>query len=205
LKRTKRRILTSIIAAKDEYELALGASIDAYRYNDETHIIQVGRDTPTAEFYALTGYTCSIRAAMDNHNLRGMAYRSIWPGSDYPDDIVVMFMEVGWRVSDPDAVRTSIEYNPDKIITATRYFQWDDDHYRVDGPYRPARIPIAAKAKQGIHWSSPVQTAPDWMWSSRNLWVDGGFDIIDVTFTYPGYKWADGQPDLQPIEGRVFA
>lgn len=207
MKRHKRRIHVSIVALKDELLLAEEAVADAYRYADEIHVIQMGRDSPTAEFTHIPG--CFIHAVPltpDYPHARAMAYRRLWPNSSYPEDVVIMFMEVGWRVSDADSVRSAIEYNPEKILTTTRYFQWDDDHYRVDGLYRPARLPLAARARQGIHWTSGVQTAPDWMWTQRAQWVEAPFDIIDVTFlghTDQEYRWESGEPKLQAMPGRA--
>lgn len=209
MKRHKRRIHVSIVALKDEELLAEEAMEDAYRYADEIHVIQMGRDRPSQEFVNLAGYKLSmvhsVPLSPDHAQARAMAYRRLWPNNSYPDDVVIMFMEVGWRVSDADAVRNAIEFNPEKILTATRYFQWDADHYRVDDMYRPATIPIAARARQGVHWTSGAQTAPDWMWTQRHEWVEAPFDIIDVTFLGhldQNYRWGDGEPKLQRMPGR---
>jgi hypothetical protein len=204
LKRTKRRILVSIVVLPDEEVLAGEAVEDAYRYADEVHVIQAGRSTPSRAFAAMSSFVHAIPVSMTSPRDRSLAYRSVWPTREYPADVVIMFLEVGYRVSDADAVRTSIEFNPGKVITAMRYFQWDLDFYRVDGRYRPARLPVAASAKQGVHWVSPVQTVPDWMWSSRDAWVEASFDIVDVTFMDAGHRWDDGQPKLEAMPGRVY-
>ena len=211
MKRHKRRIIVSIIALKDEALLAQEAIADAYRYADEIHVIQMGRSAPDAEFQGLVdrqhSFVHSVPWSLDLAGARAMAYRRLWPNSDYPDDVVIMFMEVGWRVNDADSVRNVIEFNPEKVITATRYFQWDADHYRVDNMYRPTKLPIAARARQGVHWTSGIQTAPDWMWRKAG-WVDAPFDIIDVTYlghTDQEYRWDTDEPKLKPIPGRALA
>lgn len=210
MKRHKRRIHVSIAALKGEAMLAEEAIEDAYRYADEVHVIEMGRRKPTREFQDLATppfvFVHAVPVTPDRPQARAMAYRRLWPNSHYPEDVVIMFMEVGWRVSDTDSVRNAIEFNPEKILTATRYFQWDDDHYRVDDLFRPRRVPFAARARQGVHWTSGIQTAPDWMWTQRTRWVEAPIDIIDVTFldhTDQTYRWdTERSPQLRLMPGR---
>lgn len=207
VKRHKRRIFVSIVALSDEVELAKGAVDNARRYADETYVVQMGRSDPTPEFQELHATVGAVAISPDYASGRGQAYRWMWPSHRYingPDNVTMLFMEVGWRIPDTDSVRNAIEYHPENVLTAVRRFQWDDDHYRVDGLFRPGRLPIAARARQGLSWTSGLRTAPDWMWEATTEWVEAPFDVVDVTFMDETYRWGDDEPKLEPIPGRVF-
>jgi hypothetical protein len=116
-----------------------------------------------------------------------------------------MYMEVGWRISEPDTVRTAVEYTHKGIITAMRYFQWDEDHFRIDGPYQPARLPVAGAYLMDAYWDDPYTTAPTWMWAQRKRWTEAPFHIIDKTFLFPSYRPEGGRPPkLTPTYEKTF-
>lgn len=120
-------------------------------------------------------------------------------------DRVVLFLEAGQHVDEPEIVRPCVERNDGKVLTALRRFQWDDEHYRVDGIYVPARMPALGEYKVASHWDDPLSTAPAWMWSSRVLWVEAPFSIIDPVYMNPDNRIDDGAPKLVPTRGRLFA
>lgn len=141
----------------------------------------------------------------DTRNYRDAAYGSVVHHLVEPRGQVILFLEAAQHVDEPDLVRPGVELNADKILTATRSFQWDTDHHRVDGIYRPARFPVAGPMKMGIHWDDPLSTAPAWMWNDTPSWVEVPFEIIDRTYMNPTQRFDDGVPKLQPTRGRLFA
>lgn len=191
----------------DDRTLILGALDHAQQYADEVFIWAGGMHGLLGglreDVISAGGGFINVGPDFSTRHFRSHAFRVM--RKDQPNDAVcTMFLEVGQRVSDFDVVRPTIEFNNGKIITAIRRFRWDDDHYRVDGPYAAQRMPVAGPAVSSSEWSNGLTTAPDWMWGGRVIWVEAPFEIIDITFTFPDYRWDDGEPVLEPIPGRVF-
>lgn len=157
----------------------------------DTKLIYVMRDLNTTMYHS--------------DALRGVANDLAGRATDIEPQPVVLYLEAAQHVNEPDLVRSSIEFNPDMILAATRHFQWDDENYRVDGIYGPARMPVAAPIKREAHWDHPLSTAPAWMWSSRVMWRDAPFTIVDRTYMNPANRINDGVPKLAPTRGRLFA
>lgn len=209
MKRTKKRISVSVITLPEDNDIILGAMENAYAYADEVHVFHTesGKGVlslPDDDYYGLVQHH-PVLLDLRHANSRAYANRLLWPNSDPPEDLVVFYLEAGHRIDNTDLARFAVEYNPGKILTAMRYFQWDEDHYRADDQYRPQRLPIAGGYSTSAHWSDNLQTAPDWMWARRSQWVEVPFNIIDVTFMDPSYRWDDGKPDLQPLPERIFS
>lgn len=215
MKRTKKHI-TALIPAfpDDDARLIFGAAADAYRYADD---IYVGIALPAHQGLRDEAFTVLERrlardygakilvslTAFDDPRFRRNIHNSFGAASDRPRAVV--YSEVGWRISEPDSVRDVIEYN-DGVISAVRFFQWDDTHFRIDHQYRPTRIPLVGEYRHDAHWEDPMTSAPAWMWAQRTRWVEAPFHVVDETFTYDKYRPEDPrEPSLSLITEKVFS
>lgn len=206
VKRVKKSIEVVIpVLADDSYELIHEAAANAYEYADHVFFCMAETRTPPGPLQAslMKRYGAHLLAngyPYDSPFFRGQLNRQIrTEGAGY-EPRVIFYAEIGWRVSRTDLVRDAVEFHDSQILTAMRYFQWEKNQFRIDGEYRPARLPMFGSYLSDAHWTDPLQAAPSWMWSARTRWVEAPFFINDTLFTYPGYKPRDPRtPTLTPI------
>lgn len=217
MKRTKKNIVVFIpILKEDDDDLILDAAADAYRYADDIYFVRASTNSIHSG-----GATKLVNTLMREYGAHVLVNRL--PGHSqrfrfvshlaltkekmsHPDrEAILYYAEVGWRISEPDIVRTTIEYN-NGVIAAQRYFQWDEENFRIDGQYQPTRLPIFGIYQSAAQWQDPISTAPTWMWSVRPRWIEAPFYIKDVTFMNPEYRTKDRRtPNLSPIHEKTFA
>ena len=158
------------MADRDQVEVAIDSAKNASIYADKVYVSVplTGKMNEVVSRIAAVPNTNLIRVShktVTSTRYRDMAYAGM-KADQIGDRHVVMFLEAGQHVDEPEIVRDSIERNDGKILTALRHFQWDDEHYRVDGIYVPARFPVMGELRLSTHWDNPLSTAPAWMWSS---------------------------------------
>lgn len=210
MKRVKKHIIVLVTADRDQVDAAIDSAKHASIYANVVYVAVplTGRIDEVASIVAAVPQTKLVRVShqsVTSTRYRDMAYAGM--KADLIGDVdrhVVMFLEAGQHVDEPEIVRDSIERHDGKILTALRQFQWDNEHYRVDGIYVPARFPVVGEFRLSSHWDEPLSTAPAWMWSSSTLWVEASFSIIDPTYMNPDNRINDGAPKLEPTRGRLF-
>ncbi len=207
----KKHIVVLIVGDRDQAQTAIDSAKHASIYANAIYVAmpRTGGIQEVAARVAAVPNAKLVRVthrSVTSPRYRNAAYMGTT--ADQVGDVsrhVVLFLEAGQRVDDPEIVRPCIERNDGKILTAVRQFQWDDDHYRTDGIYVPAHLPVMGELRRAIHWDNALSTAPAWMWSSRALWVEAPFTIIDSTYMNPENRIDDGPPKLVPTRGRLFA
>ena len=211
LRTIKKHIVVLIVADRGQVEEALESAREASIYADVVYVAlpRTGKIEDAAAAVAAVPKAKLIRVtqwSVMSTQFRKSAYSGVT--ADQIGEVrhhVVLFLEAGQWVDDPEIVRPTVERNDGKILTAIRQFKWDEEHYRVDGIYMPARFPVIGEVRKSIWWDSHLSTAPAWMWSSSSLWVDAPFKIIDPTYMNPANRLGDGAPKLEPTRGRLFA
>ncbi len=207
----KKHIVVLIMADRYEVKEAIDSAKKASIYADVVYVAlpRTGKIEDAAVHIASVTKAKLIRVtqwSVMSPKYRKSAYSGLT--ADQIGEVkhhVVLFLEAGQWVDDPEIVRPSVERNDGKILTAIRQFQWDDEHYRVDGIYMPARFPVIGEVRRSVYWDNHLSTAPAWMWSSSALWVDAPFSIIDPTYMNTANRLDDGTPKLEPTRGRLFA
>ncbi len=211
MRTVKKRIVVLIVADRFQVEEALNSAREASIYADVVYVAlpRTGKIEDAAAAVAAVPKAKLIRVtqwSVMSTQFRKSAYSGVT--ADQIGEVkhrVVLFLEAGQWVDEPEIVRPTVERNDGKILTAIRQFKWDEDHYRVDGIYMPARFPVIGDIRKSIYWDSHLSTAPAWMWSSSQLWVDAPFKIIDPTYMTTANRLDDGAPKLEPTRGRLFA
>lgn len=207
----KKHIVVLIMADRYEVDEAIDSAKKASIYADAIYVAlpRTGKIEDAAARVAAVSKVKLVRVtqwSVMSPKYRKSAYSGLT--ADQIGEVkhhVVLFLEAGQWVDEPEIVRPTVERNDGKILTAIRQFQWDDEHYRVDGIYMPARLPVIGEVRGSVYWDNHLSTAPAWMWSSSSLWVDAPFSIIDPTYMNTANRLDDGAPKLEPTRGRLFA
>ncbi len=210
MRRVKKHIIVLVMADRDQVDAAIDSAKQASIYANVVYVAvpRTGQIEEAARRVASVPNAKLVRVthpSVTSTRYRDMAYAGM--KADQIGDVdrhVVMFLEAGQHVDEPEIVRDSIERNDGKILTALRKFQWDDENYRVDGIYMPARFPIMGELRISIYWDNALSTAPSWMWSSQSLWVEAPYNVIDPIYMNPENRIDDGAPKLEPTRGRLF-
>lgn len=119
-----------------------------------------------------------------------------------PMEAYVVALEATQTITDPESIRDIIEFNYPKTIAATRYFMWDDHHYRSDGIYRPLRLPLAGPYSPWLKYDNPLNTFPGMFY--RNNSIESPIEVLDLRYVKENRRFDDGTPTLRPYEKAIW-